>query len=135
MLRDMTGNAAKQVFVVEDSAAVRARLIEMLREIDGVSVVGEAETPELAVRGIAQTAPDYVVLDFQLKGGTGAQVLRAVRRQLPRTVFIVLTNHAETQFRKVCVDAGADAFFDKSSEIGKVRDMIAGTEPLRSQAH
>jgi len=116
----------KNVFVVDDSLPLRARLVEMLNEIDGVNVVGEAGTPTDAVAGILRTLPHYVVLDFQLERGTGADVLRTIRSQVPGTVFIVLTNHAQPQVRKVCMQAGANAFFDKSSELNKVKDLIAG---------
>jgi len=127
--------AAKNVFVVEDSLPVRARLVEMLIEIEGVRVVGEAGTPADAVTGILRTLPDYVVLDFQLDGGTGADVLRAVHMQIPDIVFIVVTNHPQPQFRRVCMEAGAKAFFDKSSEMGNVRDMIAGIRPAHTETH
>lgn len=131
----MLSSAAKNVFIVEDSVPVRARLVEMVCDIQGVSVVGEAETLEHAVSGILRTLPDYVLLDFQLKIGTGEQVLRAVRTQVPKTVFIVLTNHTEIQFRQVCVDAGADAFFDKSSEIAKVKELLVNGLAVRGKQH
>ena len=120
--------STKNVFVVEDSLAVRARLVEMLNDIEGVSVVGEAGTPVDAVSGILRTLPQYVLLDFQLEGGTGTDILRIIRSQVPRTVFIVLTNHVQPQFRQACMEAGANAFFDKSSEINKVRDLLAGIQ-------
>jgi DNA-binding NarL/FixJ family response regulator len=131
----MTTINTKNVFVVEDSGPVRVRLIEMLNDIQDVCVIGEAESPELAVSGIVRTLPDYVVLDFQLKGGTGAQVLHAVRAHVPKTIFIVLTNHSELPFRQLCIEAGADAFFDKTSEIGKMKEMIANTESRRQQPY
>lgn len=121
-----TAAASKNIFVVEDSPAVRARLVEWLGAIDGAHVVGEAGTPAEAVSGILRARPDFVVLDFQLDGGTGADVLHAIRTQTPRTVFIVVTNHMQPQFRRVCMEAGANAFFDKSTELGKVREMISG---------
>ena len=58
------------------------------------------------------------MLDYQLDGGTGLDVLRAVHPQAPEIVFIVLTNHAKPQYRRVCLDAGASDFFDKSPELG-----------------
>lgn len=125
-----THAATKNVFIAEDSAAVRARLVEMLGETRGVTIVGEAETPAEAVSGILRTHPDYVVLDFQLRGGTGADVLRALRRQLPRTVFIVMTNYPEPQILRLCLDAGADRFFDKSTEFSKIREVIAQTRAV-----
>jgi DNA-binding NarL/FixJ family response regulator len=124
-----TNTATKSVYVVEDSVPVRARLVEQLYQIDGVSIVGQAASASEAVAGILETQPDYVVLDFQLEDGTGVDVLRAARPQMPATVFIVLTNHPQAQFRRICLEAGADAFFDKSTEFGKVRQVIVGAMP------
>lgn len=118
----------KNVFVVEDSLPVRARLVEMLSGIPGVSVVGEAANPADAVTGILRTLPHYVLLDFQLDGGTGADVLRTIRSKVPGMVFVVLTNHVQPQFRQACMDVGADAFFDKSAEISKVKDLLTGIQ-------
>jgi DNA-binding NarL/FixJ family response regulator len=120
-----------KVFIVEDSAAIRDRLVEMLGELDSVAVVGDAETPGDAIAGILRTNPDYVVLDYQLHGGTAVDVLRTVHAQLPQTVFLVLTNHANPQYRRICLDAGASFFFDKSLEFGKVRDVVGAADPLR----
>ena len=120
-----------KVFIVEDSRAIRDRLVEMLGEVESVAVVGDAETPGDAIAGILRTKPDYVVLDYQLDGGTAVDVLRSVRAQLPRTVFLVLTNHANPQYRRICLDAGASFFFDKSLEFGKVRDVVSAGDPLR----
>lgn len=116
----------RSVFIVEDSALVRARLVEWVGAMAGTDVIGEAGTPADAITGILRTRPDFVVLDFQLDSGTGADVLRAIRSELPATVFIVLTNHALPQFRRACMEAGADAFLDKSSEIARVREIIEG---------
>lgn len=118
------------VFIVEDSPSIRDRLTEMLRELDGVGVVGDAETPGDAIAGIRKTNPDFVVLDYQLHGGTAIDVLRAVQPQSPATVFLVLTNHANPQYRRLCLDAGASCFFDKSLEFDKVRDIVAAGAPL-----
>ena len=73
-----------KVFIVEDSPAIRDRLVEMLGELESVAVVGDAETPRDAIAGILRTNPDYVVLDYQLHGGTAVDVLRTVHAQLGR---------------------------------------------------
>jgi DNA-binding NarL/FixJ family response regulator len=118
------------VFIVEDSPLIRDRLAEMLGAIDGVAVVGDAETPPDAIAGILKTHPDYVVLDYQLNGGTAIDVLRALQPQASATVFLVLTNHPNPQYRRLCLDAGASCFFDKSLEFDKVRDIVAAAAPL-----
>jgi DNA-binding NarL/FixJ family response regulator len=120
-----------RVFIVEDSPSIRDRLAEMLGDLDGVAVVGDAETPGDAIAGILRTHPDYVVLDYQLDGGTAVDVLRAVQPRTPETVFLVLTNHPNPQYRRICLEAGASFFFDKSLEFGKVRDVVAAAAPLQ----
>ncbi|MFO1315042.1 MAG: response regulator [Burkholderiales bacterium] len=117
-----------KVFIVDDSPSMRVRLSELLDEIDGVAVVGEAGTPADAIAGILGARPEYVLLDYQLEGGTGLDVLRAVHPQAPSVVFIVLTNHATRPYRHACIEAGARYFFDKSSEFGRIKEVIAGLE-------
>lgn len=117
---------ALKLFIAEDSLAIRERLVELMGEIDGTAVVGVAETPTAAITGILNTQPDLVVLDYQLLGGTGVEVMRAVLPKAPSTVFVVLTNHASPQYRRTCREAGASWFLDKSTEFAKIRHVIAG---------
>ena len=118
------------VFLVEDSAPIRARLTEMLGGVDGVTIVGEAATPASAIDGILRTHPDSVVLDIQLLGGSGIEVLRKVCPVAPDIIFIMLTNHPDPQYRKICMESGARYFLDKSAEFEKVREVIAALGTL-----
>jgi DNA-binding NarL/FixJ family response regulator len=121
---------ALKVFIVEDSPPIRERLIELTSEIDGVAVVGLAETPTDAISKILSTRPDCVVLDYQLLGGTGVDVINAVHPKAPDLVFVVLTNHANPKYRRVCLEAGASWFLDKSTEFRKIKEIIAGLVPV-----
>lgn len=114
-----------RVYIVEDSAAIRARLAEMLSRMERVSVVGEADSAREAVAGILRVRPDSVLLDLNLMGRTGIDVMRSVHPQAPDIVFVVLTNHAEPQYRRAATDAGAAYFLDKSREFDRVREVIA----------
>jgi DNA-binding NarL/FixJ family response regulator len=119
-------NDRTDVFLVEDSAPIRARLATMLGEMQGVSIVGEAETPASAIEGILRNHPHSVVLDIHLLGGSGLEVLRKVRSVDPGIVFIMLTNDPDPQYRRVCMEAGASYFLDKTTEFKKVKELIAG---------
>jgi len=129
----MQANTAKpasrphtSVFIVEDSPNVRQRLVAMLGETESVSVVGEADTPGDAIAGILRTRPDWVVLDIQLIGGTGIQVLREVHAQVPDTEFIVLTNIG-SGYQSICAEAGASHFVDKR-DADTLKDIIFGNK-------
>jgi DNA-binding NarL/FixJ family response regulator len=113
-----------EVFIVDDAPLIRDRLREFVTVIPGVEVVGDAGTAEEAIAGILATHPACVLLDYQLDGGTGVDVLRAVAPQLPGTTFVVLTNHFDPQFRRACMAAGADLFLDKSTEFTRVGDVL-----------
>ncbi len=121
----METSSLTRVFIVDDSAAIRARLTEMLATMSHVRVVGEADSAREAVAGILRAQPDSVLLDLNLMGRTGIDVMRTVRPKAPGIVFVVLTNHAEPQYRRVCAEAGAAYFLDKSSEFDRVREVIA----------
>ena len=117
-------NAHTSIYLVDDSAAIRSRLAEMVGRIEGVRVVGEAASAPEAIVGILATRPDSVVLDLNLERSNGLQVLQAVHPQSPATEFIVLTNHVEPQYRRACERAGAAHFFDKASEFDRVALVV-----------
>lgn len=122
----MNASTRAEVFIVDDAPSMRARLRELVGEVPHVAVVGDAGTPSEAIAGILATHPACVLLDYQLVGGTGVEVLRAVHPQSPDTVFVVLTNHSDPQYRRACLAAGADYFFDKSSEFDCIGDVLRG---------
>jgi DNA-binding NarL/FixJ family response regulator len=113
------------VFIVDDLPSMQERLRELVTAIEGVAVVGDAQTTDAAIAGILGTSPHAVVLDYQLADGTGEKVLRVVGAAAPEIAFIVLTNHATPQHRAACLAAGARYFFDKSTEFAKIPGAIA----------
>ena len=114
-----------QVFIVDDSAPIRARLAQLVTSGGGVAVVGEAASANEAVTAILRVRPDSVLLDLNLMGSTGLDVMRRVRPKAPEIVFIILTNHFEPQYRDACMEAGARYFLDKSCDLDKVPHVIA----------
>lgn len=72
--------------------------------------------------------PDVVILDINMPGGSGIEVLHDIKQLSPSPRVIMLTNYSQPQYRRKCLDAGADHFFDKSTEFEKIRDvLVAGT--------
>ena len=129
ILRPMGERTNTDVFIVEDSPAVRDGLSDLLKDLEGVRVVGTADSPGSAIEAILQTRPQCVVLDFQLIGGTAIDVLRGVRPALPDAVVSVLTNYPNPTCRRACIKAGADWFLDKSTEFESIRTIVAGLAP------
>ncbi len=104
-------------FIADDSDAVRGRLIELLSEVEGAEVIGQAANAAEAVEGISRLKPHVVILDIQMPGGSGIDVLKRIKQGSRPPVVMMLTNHASPQYRKKCVEWGADFFLDKSRDL------------------
>ena len=103
------------VFLVEDSAGLRQRLVAELEEVPGMRVVGWADRESDATAAIARLRPRFVILDLRLAQGSGLGVLEAVKRLEPPPIVAVLTNYPEPQYRARCAELGADYFFYKAA--------------------
>ena len=115
-----------KVFVVEDSAAVRERLVEMIQEVEDVEVVGEAGSYVKAVAGITSSLPDVAILDIKLADdkGSGIDVLNEVRKTMPAIRAIVMSNYITPQHAKASADAGAEYFLDKSADFDRIPEIL-----------
>ncbi len=122
-----------KVYIVEDSAVIRASLIATLQELAPVKVVGTAEDEDTAVHWMQDTshAFDLVIVDIQLRAGTGLGVIRAAQDIAQRHKLVVLTNYATADIKRKCISLGADRVFDKSNEIDA---LIAYCNALASGA-
>ena len=116
-------NVPVKVFLADDSELIRTRVAAMLGA-PVMDIVGQAETPQDCITGILATRPDVVVLDVQLDGGQGLEVLRAVRAAAPGIAFIVFSNNSGAAYRKRYLEAGAACFLDKTTEFDKLPQAV-----------
>jgi len=115
-----------KVYLVEDSPVLRDRVMESIAEDGRLAVVGYADTEDDALAGIAAAAPDAIIVDIQLKRGSGLNLLRrlptAALTRMPKV--IVLTNYAYPEYRRRATAAGCDFFFDKATEFPRVGEVL-----------
>lgn len=115
-----------KVFVVEDSPAIRERLIEMIEASGSCFVVGEADNYADAIAGIARTQPHVGIFDIKLVSArNGIEVLIEARRLVPELRSIVMSNYATPQYVKASADAGADYFLDKSADFERITGILS----------
>ena len=113
-----------KVYIADDSRVVVERLADLLKEVPGAQFVGRAGDVLEAMQGIQDTKPDALILDLQMPGGSGLEVLRAVRADFPRLQVLICTNYAYAQYRKECLAAGANFFLDKSCDFEKIPAIL-----------
>jgi len=113
-----------KVFIADDSGAVVKRLADLLDEVPGAQLVGQANDVREAVEGVQKLRPDVLILDLQMPGGTGLDVLRAIRVDHPHLYVLICTNYPYSQLREECFGAGANFFLDKSAEFEKIPAIL-----------
>ena len=108
------------VFLVDDSPIIRERLKRMLAIMEQVKLIGEAGAVPEAVDASLEQKPDLVLLDSPSSNGTGLALLRRIKSANPAPAVIIMTDDPHPLYRLKCLEAGADFFFDKSSEFEQV---------------
>jgi len=112
-----------KVFIVDDSKIVRDRLVTLLSDLKKIEVIGQAKSTRQAIVAIRKLKPDVVILDIRMPGGSGIDLIPNIKKDKFPPIVIMLTNYPYPQYRKKCMDAGADFFFDKSTEFEKVIEV------------
>jgi|SRR5688572_22281566 len=115
------------VYIADDSQPVTDMLTELISAPGRIEVIGVGATEEAAIESIRSMKPDVVVLDLQLKTGSGTNVIRAVRAtdELARTRLMVTSNHTAPQLKAGCLELGADGYFDKVKELGALAAALS----------
>ena len=115
----------KTILIVDDSALIVKRLIDMLHELNSFEWIKSADNYADAIQLISATSPEILLLDINLPDKSGIDILRISKEQNPSTKVIMITNQANDYYRKLCLRLGADYFIDKSKEFEQIADIIA----------
>ena len=106
-----------RAYIVEESSTIRDNLIDTLKELAHFEPVGTTGSEHEARRWLAANPWDLAIIDLFLREGSGMNLLEACRRRAPGQKIVVLSNHSSPDVRWRCAQLGADAVFDKSTEI------------------
>jgi len=119
-----------RVLIADDHAILRRGLKEILvRELDAVTC-GEAEDAQQALKEVQNHTWDLVILDITMPGRSGLDLLGDLQRMQPKLPVLVLSMHAEDQFGKRVLKAGAAGYMRKESApeelITAIQKVVSG---------
>lgn len=113
-----------RLLLVDDSVVLLDALSQEFSTIAGVEIVGQAKDEAEALELYQSLKPEVVVLDICLKQGSGINVLKIIKKKKPSPIVIMLTNYSNPQYKKKCMELGANYFFDKLTEIPRVMQTL-----------
>lgn len=103
-----------------------ARISQAVKAIDGLFLSGAASDAQGALKAIRATTPDALIVDIQLREGSGLDVVKQIKTERPQTKALVLSNSATDAYQHAARVAGADYFLDKSTEFGQLAGILNG---------
>jgi DNA-binding NarL/FixJ family response regulator len=113
-----------KVLVADGSAMLRERIVSLFSELDGIELIGQTQDWPETFHAIFTLKPHVLILDIQIIRGRGIDALKGIKQEDSSMAVIVLTHFTTLPYRRRCLEAGADFYLDKSTEIGKLREII-----------
>lgn len=110
--------------IVDDNVNFISRMKGLLEELKNVDSIITASHYDNAIQLLADKTPDFVLLDINLPGKNGIEILKTIAQKKWACEVIMITNHANEYYRNQCRGLGAGYFLDKSSEFGRVTEII-----------
>jgi two-component system chemotaxis response regulator CheY len=117
--------AGKTILIVDDSPLITERMQAMLRELDHIGSVECTGDYPSALQLLVKISPDIVLLDINLPGRSGLDLLRHIKSNYPSTVVIMLTNQSGDFYQNICKKLGADYFIDKSKDFEDIPLIVS----------
>lgn len=113
-----------KVLIAEGSTSVREGFARLVSNMDGVRLVGKAQDFTEAKILSHQILPDLAILDVGLSSGSGLDLLKQIKRDIPDCTVFMITDFPHPFYRRRCLEAGAEYFFDKFTELDALMDEL-----------
>jgi two-component system, chemotaxis family, chemotaxis protein CheY len=122
---------AKAVLVVDDNAAMRQTLCELLQSQADVDVCGEAENGKDAIEKAQELRPDLIVLDLSMPVMNGLDAARVLKRRMPAVPLIMYSAYGDAFSEQEARSVGISALVSKSEHVSvlveKARSLLYRT--------
>lgn len=113
-----------RIFLVDDHPLVREWLAQLLRGEPDFQIVGEAEDPAPALAAMRSVPPDICIVDLSLRTGSGLELIKELRAQIPSVQVIVLSMHEELTQVERALRAGAAGYVMKRESTTRIVEAI-----------
>jgi PAS domain S-box-containing protein len=123
--------APVRILIADDHEIVRRGVRSLLKSRSDWSVCGEAVDGLDAISKARELKPDVIVLDISMPRLNGLDAARQIRKEVPQSEILILSQHGAAEMERTALSAGARAYVSKTDVS---RDLLAAVEAL-SQHH
>ena len=103
------------ILLVDDHAIVRMGFKMLIEAEEGIKVIGEAESGEIAIKLFQELKPDIIVMDITMPGIGGLEAIDRIMAKDKNTKILVLSAHEDSVHPKRALNAGAMGYLTKRS--------------------
>jgi DNA-binding NarL/FixJ family response regulator len=115
---------AKKILIADDHAIVRQGLRRIIEDIPGLEVAGETTNANETMTLLRGNHFDLVILDINMPGRSGLDILAEIHRQKPKLPILILTMHPEEQFAVRVLRLGASGYLTKDGSPDEIAEAI-----------
>ena len=119
-----TGKPSKVLLIIDSSVFIIERIISMLEDVKNIEKVFSATDYDTALEILYRELTDVVLLDIQMPGKNGIDLLKHIVYHFPETKVVVFSNLVSEFYQKLCKAEGASHFIDKSKDFDKIPELI-----------
>ncbi len=112
------------ILIVDDNMNFVDRMISLLEDTDSIGYISVASNFDEARQLLVSENPDVVLLDINLPGKSGIELLKLIRYNNSKCKVVMITNHADNYYKQQCHELGANHFLDKSNDFCLVPGII-----------
>lgn len=130
------GKTTRNILIADDHPLLLIGLRGIIDTMDGYKLIAEANNGIDAVKLAKEKSPDISIIDLELPGLNGIEVLQAIKRFSPSKKVAILTSHKEEKYLLQAIDSGADGYLLKdfaNDEISKCLAHFENDEPYYSE--
>ena len=120
----MGSHSPKSLLIVDDSQIIIDRVIDSLKDHETVKDIFTATNYREATELIRKHKSDFILLDIQLPGKNGIDLLKFIVKEYPAIKVIMFSNLLDDNYIKVCKKIGAKYLIDKSRDFELIPQML-----------
>lgn len=115
-----------KIVIADDSSLWRERIKSLLLDFNEDCEIYEADNGLKALQLIVKNKPYLTILDIRMPEMNGIDVLKKIRELKLKVKVCILTNYPYPQYKKKCLEEGAEYFLDKNSDLSRINEIISG---------